>query len=79
MLKHPNTGEVMLLIMGKDQPNSYILNEPECVEAKNIYTSTSKRIWSDNILLFDYDEYELSQSWVSRKTSWTTPYYAYTS
>ena len=51
---------------GERSANSYILNEPECTEAKTFILQQVKE-FADNILLYDYDEYELSQSWVSRK------------
>ena len=51
---------------GERSANSYILNEPECVEMKNIILSHVKE-YAENILLYEYDSYELSQSWVSRK------------
>ena len=61
----PNTGSDVANY-GERSANSYILNEPECVEAKTFILQQVKE-FADNILLFDYDEYELSQSWVSRK------------
>ena len=51
---------------GERSSNSYILNEPECIEAKKFVLQQVKE-FADNVLLFDYNEYELSQSWVSRK------------
>ena len=61
----PNTGSDVANY-GERSANSYILNEPECIEAKTFILQQVKE-FADNILLFDYDEYELSQSWVSRK------------
>ncbi len=51
---------------GERSDNSYILNEPECIEAKTFILEQIKE-FANNILLYDYDTYELSQSWVSRK------------
>ena len=51
---------------GERSKNSYILNEPECNEAKTFVLEQVKK-FADTVLLYDYDNYELSQSWVSRK------------
>ena len=51
---------------GERSANSYILNEPECIEAKTFILEQVKE-FADTVLLYDYDNYELSQSWVSRK------------
>jgi uncharacterized protein (TIGR02466 family) len=51
---------------GERSNNSYILNEPECVEVKKFVLEQVKE-FADTVLLYDYDTYELSQSWVSRK------------
>ena len=51
---------------GERSANSYILNEPECIEAKTFILKQVKE-FADTVLLYDYDNYELSQSWVSRK------------
>ena len=51
---------------GERSANSYILNEPECVEMKKQVLEHVKE-YAENILLYEYDSYELSQSWVSRK------------
>ena len=51
---------------GERSANSYILNEPECVEMKK-YVLEHVKEYAENILLYEYDSYELSQSWVSRK------------
>lgn len=61
----PNTGSDVANY-GERSENSYILNEPECIEAKTFILQQVKE-FADNLLLYDYDEYELSQSWVSRK------------
>ena len=51
---------------GERSANSYILNEPECVEMKKCVLEHVKE-YAENILLYEYDSYQLSQSWVSRK------------
>ena len=51
---------------GERSANSYILNEPECVEVKKFVLQQVKE-FAENIMLYDYDTWELSQSWVSRK------------
>jgi len=51
---------------GERSANSYILNEPECVEVKKFVLGHIKE-YAENILLYDYKTWELSQSWVSRK------------
>ena len=61
----PNSGSDVANY-GERSANSYILNEPECIEAKTFILQQVKE-FADTILLFDYDNYELSQSWVSRK------------
>jgi len=61
----PNTGSDEANY-GERSANSYILNEPECNEAKTFVLEQVKK-FADTILLYDYDSYELSQSWVSKK------------
>ena len=61
----PNSGSDVANY-GERSDNSYILNEPECIETKTFILQQVKE-FADNILLYDYDQYELSQSWVSRK------------
>lgn len=51
---------------GERSANSYILNEPECTNMKSEVLSHVKE-YAENVLLYEYDSYELSQSWVSRK------------
>lgn len=51
---------------GERSDNSYILNEPECIEVKKFVLEHVKE-FAENIMLYDYDTWELSQSWVSRK------------
>ena len=61
----PNSGSDVANY-GERSANSYILNEPECVEMKKHVLEHVKE-YAENILLYEYDSYELSQSWVSRK------------
>jgi uncharacterized protein (TIGR02466 family) len=61
----PNTGSDEANY-GERSANSYILNEPECVEVKKFILEHIKE-YAENILLYDYKTWELSQSWVSRK------------
>lgn len=51
---------------GERSANSYILNEPECVDIKKCILEHVKE-FAETTLLYEYDSYELSQSWVSRK------------
>ena len=51
---------------GERSANSYILNEPECADMKLEILSHVKE-YAESTLLYEYDSYELSQSWVSRK------------
>jgi len=61
----PNSGSDVANY-GERSANSYILNEPECVEVKKFVLEQVKE-FAENIMLYDYDTWELSQSWVSRK------------
>jgi len=61
----PNSGSDVANY-GERSSNSYILNEPECVEVKKFVLEQVKE-YAENIMLYDYDTWELSQSWVSRK------------
>jgi len=61
----PNTGSDEANY-GERSANSYILNEPECVEVKKFILEHIKE-YAENILLYDYKTWELSQSWISRK------------
>ena len=51
---------------GERSANSYILNEPECIEVKKFVLEHVKE-FAEKVMLYDYDTWELSQSWVSRK------------
>jgi len=61
----PNSGSDVANY-GERSNNSYILNEPECVEVKKFVLEHVKE-FAENVMLYDYDTWELSQSWVSRK------------
>lgn len=61
----PNSGSDVANY-GERSNNSYILNEPECVEVKKFVLQQVKE-FAENVMLYDYDTWELSQSWVSRK------------
>lgn len=61
----PNSGSDVTNY-GERSDNSYILNEPECIEVKKFVLEHVKE-FAENIMLYDYDTWELSQSWVSRK------------
>lgn len=61
----PNSGSDVANY-GERSDNSYILNEPECVEVKKFVLQQVKE-FAENVMLYDYDTWELSQSWVSRK------------
>lgn len=51
---------------GDRSANSYVLNEPECKDAKE-FILNEVLDYADNVLMYEYDSYELSQSWVSLK------------
>ena len=61
----PNSGSDVANY-GERSNNSYILNEPECVEVKKFVLQHVKE-FAENTLLYDYNTWEISQSWVSRK------------
>lgn len=61
----PNSGSDVTNY-GERSDNSYILNEPECIEVKKFVLEHVKE-FAENVMLYDYDTWELSQSWVSRK------------
>ena len=46
---------------GERSENSYILNEPECASVKK-YLLNQVNDYASNTLLYDYDSYNLSQS-----------------
>jgi uncharacterized protein (TIGR02466 family) len=51
---------------GRRSVNSYILNEPEC-KGLSDFILKCVQDFGDNTLLYDYDSYKLSQSWISHK------------
>ena len=61
----PNSGSDVANY-GERSDNSYILNEPECIEVKKCILEHVKE-FAEKVMLYDYDTWELSQSWVSRK------------
>ena len=60
------TDEVDSLNYGERSKNSYILNEPECVDL-NKFILNETLTFGQDYLGYDYDEYRFSQSWVSYK------------
>jgi uncharacterized protein (TIGR02466 family) len=50
---------------GERSKNSYILNEPECIELSNYILNLTKKL--GNVLGYDYETYKFSQSWISVK------------
>ena len=58
--------EIDSINYGARSKNSYILDEPECVELKN-YILESIKDYSYEVLGYDYKEYKFGQSWVSYK------------
>lgn len=59
-------GEVDSINYGERSKNSYILDEPECIELKKHILGSIKE-YSYEILGYNYTEYKFSQSWVSFK------------
>ena len=53
-------------IYGIKSLNSYILNEPECLELSQFIISQTK-IYSNQILNYNYPSYKFTQSWLSYK------------
>lgn len=51
---------------GTHSKNSYILDEPECVEFKEYILKEAKN-YNDTLLGYDVDEWQFSQTWVSHK------------
>ena len=51
---------------GDRSKNSYILDEPECIELKNHILEHIKE-YSYEVLGYGYKEYKFSQSWISHK------------
>ena len=51
---------------GRRSKDSYVLHKPECDSLRK-FVLDSVQDFADNILLYDYSSYKLSQSWVSHK------------
>ena len=51
---------------GVHSKNTYIMDEPECVELKKFILKTVQ-YFADTIMCYDYPEYVFSQTWVSWK------------
>ena len=51
---------------GSHSKNSYILDEPECEEFKK-YILKKVKEYNDEVLGYDVDEWQFSQTWVSHK------------
>jgi uncharacterized protein (TIGR02466 family) len=59
--KKPSQGEY-----GLHSKNTYIMDEPECVDLKKFVLNLAKD-FAQNTLMYDYDEWTFSQTWVSWK------------
>ena len=59
--KKPSQGEY-----GLHSKNTYIMDEPECVDLKKFVLNLAKD-FARNTLMYDYDEWTFSQTWVSWK------------
>ena len=51
---------------GLHSKNTYIMDEPECVDLKKFVLNLAKD-FAQNTLLYDYDEWTFSQTWVTWK------------
>ena len=51
---------------GLHSRNTYIMDEPECVDLKKFVLDVAKD-FAHNTLMYDYDEWTFSQTWVSWK------------
>lgn len=51
---------------GRRSKDSYVLNKPEC-DALSSFILECTQDFGDNTLLYEYNSYKLSQSWVSHK------------
>jgi len=51
---------------GRRSKDSYVLHKPECNDLRK-FILDSVQDFSDNTLLYTYDSYKISQSWVSHK------------
>ena len=59
--KKPSKGEY-----GLHSKNTYIMDEPECVDLKKFVLDLAKD-FAQNTLMYDYDEWTFSQTWVTWK------------
>ena len=59
--KKPSQGEY-----GLHSKNTYIMDEPECVDLKKFVLNLAKD-FARNTLMYDYDEWTFSQTWVRWK------------
>ena len=59
--KKPSKGEY-----GLHSKNTYIMDEPECVDLKKFVLNLAKD-FAQKTLMYDYDEWTFSQTWVSWK------------
>ena len=59
--KKPSQGEY-----GLHSKNTYIMDEPECVDLKKFVLNLAKD-FARNTLMYDYDEWTFSQTWVTWK------------
>ena len=59
--KKPSQGEY-----GLHSKNTYIMDEPECVDLKKFVLNLAKD-FAQKTLMYDYDEWTFSQTWVSWK------------
>jgi len=51
---------------GRRSKNSYVLNEPECKDLRD-FILNAVQDFGENTLLYKYESYKMSQSWVSHK------------
>ena len=51
---------------GLHSKNTYIMDEPECVDLKKFVLDLAKD-FAQNTLMYDYDEWTFSQTWVTWK------------
>ena len=52
---------------GSHSKNTYVLQEPECKDLAD-WIMTQVKKYADEILMYDYDEYAFSQTWVTWKS-----------
>ena len=61
LTEKPSRGEY-----GLHSKNTYIMDEPECVDLKKFVLDLAKD-FAQNTLMYDYDEWTFSQTWVTWK------------